>query len=59
MCKDAWTVKKMQLIELKDIAIKCTSKKAGDYLNSKKFKKEILSEAGRDIKLEIDQNTEN
>ena len=48
----------MELIKLKDIAINA-SKKAGDYLNSQKdSKKEILSEIGRDIKLEIDQNTE-
>ena len=50
--------KKMELIKLKNIAINA-SKKAGDYLNSHKgSKKEILSEIGRDIKLEIDQNTE-
>ena len=49
----------MKLIELKDIAIS-TSRKAGDYLNSQKGSaKEIKSEIGRDIKLEIDQNTEN
>ena len=49
----------MKLIELKDIAIS-TSRKAGDYLNSQKGSaKEIISEIGRDIKLEIDQNTEN
>ena len=48
----------MELIKLKDAAINA-SKKAGDYLNSQKdTKKEILSEIGRDIKLEIDQNTE-
>ena len=48
----------MELIKLKDAAINA-SKKAGDYLNSQKdSKKEILSEIGRDIKLEIDQNTE-
>ena len=48
----------MELIKLKNIAINA-SKKAGDYLNSQKdSKKEILSEIGRDIKLEIDQNTE-
>ena len=48
----------MELIKLKNIAINA-SKKAGDYLNSHKdSKKEILSEIGRDIKLEIDQNTE-
>ena len=48
----------MELFELKDIAIN-TSKKAGEYLNSQKdSKKAILSEIGRDIKLEIDQNTE-
>ena len=48
----------MELIKLKDAAIDA-SKKAGDYLNSQKdSKKEILSEIGRDIKLEIDQNTE-
>ena len=35
------------------------SKKAGDYLNSQKdLQKEIVSEIGRDIKLEIDQNAE-
>ena len=51
--------KKMTLTELKDAAISA-SKKAGDYLNSQKSsKKVILSEIGRDIKLEIDQNTEN
>ena len=49
----------MELIDLKDAAINA-SIKAGDYLNSQKdSKKEILSEIGRDIKLEIDQNTEN
>ena len=48
----------MELIKLKDAAINA-SKKAGEYLNSQKdSKKEILSEIGRDIKLEIDQNTE-
>ena len=48
----------MELIKLKDAAISA-SKKAGEYLNSQKdSKKEILSEIGRDIKLEIDQNTE-
>ena len=48
----------MELIRLKDAAINA-SKKAGEYLNSQKdSKKEILSEIGRDIKLEIDQNTE-
>ena len=48
----------MKLIKLKDAAINA-SKKAGEYLNSQKdSKKEILSEIGRDIKLEIDQNTE-
>ena len=48
----------MELIKLKDAAINA-SKKAGDYLNSQKdSKKEILSEICRDIKLEIDQNTE-
>ena len=48
----------MELIKLKDLAI-VASKRAGDYLNSQKnSKKEILSEIGRDIKLEIDQNTE-
>jgi myo-inositol-1(or 4)-monophosphatase len=48
----------MELIKLKDSAI-LASKRAGDYLNSQKdSKKEILSEIGRDIKLEIDQNTE-
>lgn len=49
----------MNLNKLKDVAISA-SKKAGKYLNSqKKLKKEILSEVGRDIKLEIDQYTEN
>ena len=48
----------MELIKLKDAAMNA-SKKAGFYLNSQKdLKKEILSEIGRDIKLEIDQNTE-
>ena len=48
----------MELIKLKDLAI-VASKRAGDYLNSQKdSKKEVLSEIGRDIKLEIDQNTE-
>lgn len=48
----------MELIKLRDAAINA-SKKAGEYLNSQKnSKKEILSEIGRDIKLEIDQNTE-
>lgn len=48
----------MDLIKLKDAAMNA-SKKAGFYLNSQKdLKKEILSEIGRDIKLEIDQNTE-
>ena len=46
----------MELIKLKDTAINA-SKKAGEYLNSQKdSKKEILSEIGRDIKLEVDQN---
>ena len=48
----------MELFKLKDAAINA-SKNAGDYLNTQKdAKKEILSEIGRDIKLEIDQNTE-
>ena len=48
----------MELIKLKAAAINA-SKKAGDYLSSQKdSKKKILSEIGRDIKLEIDQNTE-
>ena len=48
----------MELIKLKTEAINA-SKKAGSYLNSQKhLKKEILSESGRDIKLEIDQNAE-
>ena len=48
----------MEIDKLKHIAINA-SKKAGDYLNSQKAsKKEILSEIGRDIKLEIDQNAE-
>ena len=48
----------MELIRLKDAAVNA-SLKAGDYLKSQKdLKKEILSEIGRDIKLEIDQNTE-
>ena len=48
----------MKLIELKNIAINA-SQKAGEYLIAQKgTKKEILSEVGRDIKLEIDQNTE-
>ena len=48
----------MNLIKLRDTAINASTK-AGDYLNSQKdSKKEILSEIGRDIKLEIDQNTE-
>ncbi len=47
----------MELIKLKDAATHA-SKKAGEDLNSQKdLKKEILSEIGRDIKLEIDQNT--
>ena len=48
----------MELIKLKDLAI-VASKRAGDYLNSQKdSKKEVLSQIGRDIKLEIDQTTE-
>ena len=48
----------MELINLKNIAINA-AKKAGDFLNSQKeHKKKILSENGRDIKLEVDEKTE-
>ena len=48
----------MNLVELKDLAIR-TAIKAGDFLNhSKSKKKEIYKEKGRDIKLIIDQDTE-
>ena len=44
--------------ELLSIAIS-TAKKAGEYLISKKAEnKEIINDEGRDIKLEIDQETE-
>ena len=38
MCKDTWEAIKMELFELKDIAIN-TSKKAGEYQLSERFKK--------------------
>ena len=49
---------KMNLNELKDLAVN-SAIKAGDFLNkSKSEKKEIYEEEGRDIKLIIDQDTE-
>ena len=48
----------MNLLELKEIAVK-SAKKAGEFLNSQKdLNKEIHCEEGRDIKLEIDLKTE-
>ena len=48
----------MELINFKNLAIN-TAKKAGDFLNTKKeYKKQVLSENGRDIKLEVDEETE-
>ena len=49
---------KMNLNELKNLAIDAAIQ-AGDFLNKSKLeKKEILEEEGRDIKLIIDQDTE-
>ena len=48
----------MNLSNLKQLAIKA-AKEAGEYLlKNKTAKKEIFSEEGRDIKLEIDRSTE-
>ena len=48
----------MNLISLKQLAIQA-AKEAGEYLlRNKASKKEIFSEQGRDIKLEIDRSTE-
>ena len=48
----------MNLKNLKQLAIKA-AKEAGEYLlKNKTAKKEIFSEQGRDIKLEIDRSTE-
>ena len=48
----------MNLSNLKQLAIKA-AKEAGEYLlKNKTAKKEIFSEQGRDIKLEIDRSTE-
>ena len=50
--------KYMNLEKLKEYAINAATN-AGKFLNSNKFqKKEIISEEGRDIKLEIDRSTE-
>ena len=49
----------MKINELKELAVSA-AKIAGEYLNKNKFlKKEVFSEEGRDIKLIIDQETEN
>jgi myo-inositol-1(or 4)-monophosphatase len=49
---------KMNLNELKNLAVDAAMQ-AGDFLNKSKLeKKEILEEEGRDIKLIIDQDTE-
>ncbi len=49
---------KMNLIELKDLAVS-VAKEAGNFLNkSKPTDKDVLTEEGRDIKLIIDQDTE-
>ena len=49
---------RMEIKELKELAVNA-AKIAGDYLIKNKFlKKEIYSEKGRDIKLIIDQETE-
>lgn len=48
----------MDLNKLNDFALNA-ARKAGEFLNSEKNKKkEIISEIGRDIKLELDQHTE-
>ena len=48
----------MDLNKLNDLALNA-ARKAGEFLNSEKNKKkEIISEIGRDIKLELDQHTE-
>ena len=50
--------KYMNLEKLKEYAINAATN-AGKFLNSNKLqKKEIISEEGRDIKLEIDRSTE-
>ena len=49
---------KMNVNELKDLAVDA-ARQAGDFLNQSKFeKKEVYKEEGRDIKLIIDQDTE-
>ena len=49
---------KMNLNELKDLAVSA-AKQAGNFLNKSKLeKKEVYKEEGRDIKLIIDQDTE-
>ena len=51
-------IHKMNLNELKDLAVD-TARQAGDFLNQRKLeKKEIYEEEGRDIKLIIDRDTE-
>ena len=49
---------KMNVNELKDLAVDA-ARQAGDFLNQSKLeKKEVYKEVGRDIKLIIDQDTE-
>ena len=51
-------IQKMNLDELKDLAVDA-ARQAGDFLNQSKLeKKEVYKEEGRDIKLIIDQDTE-
>ena len=58
MCRVHGSHSKMNLNELKDLAISA-AKQAGDFLNQNKLeKKEVYQEEGRDIKLIIDQDTE-
>ena len=52
------TILKMNLDELKDLAVDA-ARQAGDFLNQSNLeKKEVYKEEGRDIKLIIDQDTE-
>ena len=52
------TILKMNLDELKDLAVDA-ARQAGDFLSQSKLeKKEVYKEEGRDIKLIIDQDTE-
>jgi fructose-1,6-bisphosphatase/inositol monophosphatase family enzyme len=52
-------IHKMNLNELKDLGI-IAAKRAGDLLNKNKEKeKKVFQELGKDIKLQLDRDTEN